>query len=155
MSKYLTDEEITVVTGETFRFVSSDERAIANAAADHALKDLAEKCGPKPCEGCVERVSFRCDDKDGFSQSYNVACGPYAKWLGQQEGLAEAESKVSAMAREIVGLLHDKAESRSLYSLQFENASIERTLNRQTALGIEEAAVIIQEYLKEKGVLNG
>ena len=52
------------------------------------LKDLAEKCGPKPCVGCswtdTNEPKPECD------------CPNLERWEGQQEGCALTESKVSA-----------------------------------------------------------
>lgn len=45
-----------------------------------------------PCDGCRQRYD-QCAAQFGqvFADSYNLACGPYARYLGYQEVIQECE----------------------------------------------------------------
>jgi len=86
-----------------------------------ALKDL-EKCGPKPCKECPSRY-LMCEQPE-YVSSQHSACGPYARWLGQQEGYAKGLAKGSW---NVVEQMKNKARGMG-YDSDWEDMALEMAL---------------------------
>jgi len=77
--KYLSDAEIRQAKQMAWpQTPYQEDRAIANAASDHAIEYLALQCGPKPCRECKIKAPLPA-----------CTCLELDRWECRQEGLAK------------------------------------------------------------------
>lgn len=91
----LTDDEIDMQVNwlaRTFDEVNQWYRAIATAAVKKYQDWLAAKCVHCPCEGCDlwDYCWPRKHGGDALRDPRQDSCGPYSRYLGQQQGYAKA-----------------------------------------------------------------
>ena len=92
--------------GEALRDARQDSCGLLSRwlGQQETLKELAQKCGPKPCDGCDLKGTG--SPRIGCYQTplQVEVCNEYQLWLGQQQGYAKgllgAESQLATLCAE-------------------------------------------------------